>query len=579
MTQFDYEFIRRNPLLAQHMAAHKELGIPDFTEGEGSLGAGVELTKSNAGMIKKKSSKPIYDFASPLATGQSVTAITKTASSDFPRWTIENLRCDITSNSSQLRIQNQSWTLDPVDQLLSIDVYIPFIVTGGNINVTIFNSSNYSGVYTEYSFNPNYLRQGWNSLRMWGGDTVGAAGTGTLALGAGKSNVGGGCDHAAAIGYCEILIQSMNGKTVYIDQARRGAKFTPALVMGFDATGNNSADAVFTKAGGVADVFLQRGVPSYFTATQIYDLQYGGGADEKRKDTLYNDYEWDCINHCWSHGATHPGGSRTVTASRSSNVVTLIYPAGSLELPVGSVFYQTVSGATPADINGRFRCVVASPTTVTYTAAGADGAATGTIKASTLIQDVVTGTDATSQMIIDFEVGALNKAARTRGFYRGLTLGAWPNNSCGDINATKIACDKAGVNYFRGVKGKTVKLSEFGVDNQYNFGSIEMGSGVSATTVTDFKNALLGAIGRGEHLWTFGHHVLDETTLGTSVDLEYPPSSGGNPAPPTTSLVSGWWYLGSIKRFIDEAVLPAVASDGLLLLSPTQWEENLRKIK
>jgi len=551
---------------------------------EGSSGGSGDLipvlSSSRKGVIKKKSSKLIYDFASPLATGQAVTAITKSASSDYPRWAIENLKCDLTSASAQLRIQNQAWTLDPTDMLLAIDVYIPFIVVSPmSINVTIFNSSNYSGVYTEYTFDSGYLRQGWNSLRMWGGDTTGSTGTGTLAAGAGKSNIGGGCNHTAAIGYCEILIQNMNGKSVYIDQARRGAKFTPAIVMGFDATGNNSSDDVFVKTGGVAAAMRERGVTGYFTSTQIYDLQYGGSADDVRKDTLYTDYGWDCINHSWSHGATHPGGSRTVTASRTSNVVTLTYAVGQLELPTGSVFYQTVSGATPADVNGRFRSVITSSTTATYTAAGVDGAATGTIKASTLIQDVVTGTDSVSQMIIDMEVGAINKASRMRGFYRGLSLGAWPNNSCGDIVATKTACDKAGVNYFRSAKGRTVKLSEFGVDNQYNFGSIEMGSGVAATTVTTLKNALLGAIGRGEHLWTFGHHVLDETTLGTSVDLEYPPSSGGNPAPPTTSLPSGWWYLGSIKRFIDEAVLPAVQSDGLLILTPSEWENNLRNVK
>lgn len=47
MARFDYDYIRRNPVLAQHMAAHRELGLPDFTEGVSSARGGAELAAYN----------------------------------------------------------------------------------------------------------------------------------------------------------------------------------------------------------------------------------------------------------------------------------------------------------------------------------------------------------------------------------------------------------------------------------------------------------------------------------------------------------------------------------------------------
>ena len=143
-------------------------------------------------------------------------------------------------------------------------------------------------------------------------------------------------------------------------------------------------------------------------------------------------------------------------------------------------------------------------------------------------------------------------------------------------------CDVAGIRLFRGIKGGTVKISEFGIDNPLQFGSVEMGSGTTATTLQYVKDKLAGAIGRGEHMWTYGHYILDDADPANAayapVDNGYPPGSGGNPNPPAAGAqggVGGYWYYSTLKRFFDEAVQPYVAAGQLEVKRPTDWSLSI----
>ncbi len=348
--------------------------------------------------------------------------------------------------------------------------------------------------------------------------------------------------------------------------------------MGFDATGKDDSDMVFTQSGGVAETLEAAGVKGYFTATYIYDLLYPGAVDMERKSILYDQYGWDALPHFWSHGGSYPGSTWTAsTCSRTSDLVTFTASAAH-NITVGTEFYGLVSGATPSDVNGLQFCKATTSTAVTFTAAGANGSATGTITLSTLNASVINADNSTTRAILRHELVDLVRLIRAKGWVRGAHIGAYANNSVGVMEVTQPICEEAGIKYFRSIKKRTTTVTEFGVDNPLHFGSVEMGSGATATTLTDLKNALAGAIGRGEHLWTYGHYILDETDPANiahvGADLEYAPGQGGNPAPPAVS-DGGWWYLGTLKRFLDESVVPAIAAGDLLARRPSDWAASL----
>lgn len=471
----------------------------------GSSGTVTGLVGTGKGLITKpdtfnqrgnfmlKPSKPLYDITS-ASNVLSVTNTTLQYEGTVRRWGNQTLKVVATADgNTQVRKGSLSLLLDPVDKLLQFGVYIPTIVgTGRVIQVTITNSSSYSANNDTFSFNGNYLRQGWNTIKIWGDDTdsngviTANMGMGKLALGSARKINGTGMNYSLPIGYFEItVISALAGETWYFDQLRLGGKAKTFAIIGFDATSSGSNDAVMTDK--VAPLFASYGYKGYVTATWIYDLMYWGTASDKRMDDLYERFGWDVINHFWNHGPGAPG------------------------------------------------------TTGAYT------------------RDVINADNATTREILRHEIADMQKLILARGFTRARRCGAYPNNSVGELAVHQYACKESGVDFFRGYAGSTIKLTEHGIDNPINFGSIEMGSGARATTVTQFTDALDGAIGRGESLMTYGHYVLDEVTLapGSVVDINSPPGTNGNANPPGSGAeaAGGWWYLGQVKAFLDAVKL------------------------
>lgn len=440
---------------------------------------------------------------------------------------------------------------DPVDKMLTINVYLPFIpVSGGSghsINVVFYAVSGNFANQVTFTFDSGYLRQGWNQLRCYHGDTNGAAGTGTLAAGAGKSVGGTGCDISSAIGYIEVNFTNMTGLSIYMSDICRSAKLANIpVVMGFDATGYAGNDENFITH--LIPLFAQYNMRPYFTQTSIYDMDYQGSSDEVRKRTLYNN-GWSAINHTTNHGASKPGATQTVTLSRTSNLVTVTGVFAATGYTVGEKFYAAVYGSGVTDMNGVFEMTVVSTTTVTYTAAGADGAGSGTITFSTMLKDVINAVNATSTMLADHEIVDCALRMRGLGYTRGANVGAWPNNSCPELTTTIASCQKAGIIAFRGISGGSPKVDEFGIDNPYHFGSYEMGSAGTATTTQGLKDKYLGCKNRGEPFYTYGHYVEVETA---STNLGFAPGQGGNPNPPLTNGgYGGFWYVGQIRLLLE----------------------------
>jgi len=538
------------------------------------------LYRNFTGSLKKLGATA-YDLTTHATVG--VTALTRSLSGDFPRFSTATIKGECTATMSQLRFQGISATADPDDQLLTIDIYIPFhpdefgstrypATTNPTIDIRLCNTTSGTADSWTFSFSAVYLRKGWNTLKMWAGDTVGGAGTGTLAVGASRTVGGAGISFLSPVQYCEVTFNNMSGKTVYVDQLRRGAKAHTKLVMGFDASGSAYNDTIFVDK--VAPLFAQYGTTGYTTLTNIYEMLYSGGQSWLRQIDLYERFGWDVLNHTWSHGATTYGRNQTITASRTSNVVTAV-SAAAHNIPVGTVFWSAIRGSTDAAANGVFKCTITTANNFTYASTGSDGALGGTITWCTFLSEVFDGSDTALQPLLNHEIGDVSRTMRSVGFQRSAHIGAYPNNMVPELTMLKTAAADAGVKLFRAVRSGMCSQNEFGIDNPLNFGSIEMGSGAAGTTTTYVKDKLAGAIGRGDHIWTYGHYVLDETTLGTAVDLEYPPSLGGNPAPPAASLsgTGGWWYLGQIKRFLTESVGPAIASGDLELMTPTQFAD------
>ena len=575
----------------EHIKEHELIAIhnPDRTVVEAKtnpLTGGIEVSaggkrvntfNGGADYITTKGST-LYDITNS-SNVLAVTACTLAYDRTITRWGNVTLKATPSNATSQIRKGTLATTLDPVTQMLSFDVYIPTVVDGSkSISLSLFNTAGWSANNTRWSFNLNALRQGWNTCKCWCGDTTGFDGSGTLSAGVTKTVNGTGFNPLSAIGYFEMDIANMSGLDLYFDQLRNACKAKTALVMGFDATGYNGADNVMTKSGGVAEFMKSAGIPGYFTATYIYDLMYPTAADTLRKEALYRDYGWDALPHFWNHGGSYPGSTFTaLTAARVSNIVTFT-TAAAHNIPTNTEFYALAEGATPSDFNGLVLCKSTGATKITYPATGADGSATGTVTLKTITEKVISADNATTRAILRHELVDLVRLIRAKGWTRAAHIGAYPNNSVGIMEVTQPICAEAGIKYFRSIKKRTVSVTEFGVDNPLHFGSVEMGSGATATTLTDLKNALAGAIGRGEHLWIYGHYVLDETDPANSAhanaNLEYAPGKGGNPAPPAVS-DGGWWYLGTIKRFINEAVLPAVASGSVWPMRPSDWAASL----
>lgn len=522
-------------------------------------------------------SKALFNFGSQANT-LGLTNCTEAFSTTYTNFHSYTRAITVTDNvTSSVAKGSQSLQMDTTDQLLQLDFYLPFAPTTGQyITVTLNNASSFTANNVAFSFDASYLKMGWNSCRMWGGDAAGAAGVGTLAVGMSKTVNGTGFDWTSTIGRFDINFVGMNGLVVYLDSFRRGCKTFPCLVMGFDATGTGAADNTMTEK--VAPLLATAGQTGYFTVTYIYDMVSAGNADYYRKHTLYNTWGWDALNHTWNHGITKPGATATVTLSRTSNVVTATWSAAH-GYTVSEKFYAYVSGATPSDMNGLFEVTPTTTTAATYTAAGANGSGTGTIQLSTIVERVCLTNDSTTQALLRHEIKDIARYIKAEGWQRAAHIGAWPNNSVPHYDLNTNICQEAGIRVFRGANGGTQVFNEAqGLVNPLHVGSVEMGSGSTATTLQYVKDKLTGAIGRGESLWTYGHYILDDTDPANAaylpVDNGLSPGQGSNPNPPSASLqggFGGWWYFSQLKRFIDEAVIPAVNAGTLKVMTPSQW--------
>lgn len=502
-------------------------------------------------------------------------------SSLYSRRSSHTLEVDMTSATADATIE---WTnatgvaADPVDQLLSFDVYIPEIVqslVGGGVGINVFvsNATTYAAPGTLWVLNSNYLRQGWNTITLCGKDADGVIGadrgTGTLPFGQSKAGLGGGATPLVwsnPIRFIQIVFvySAANKRKLYLDsQIRIPAKIRPFVSVGFDSSGSSLADDEFLND--TAPFLARQNIPCYFTMTQVYDAIYMGTQDDARRQTLYSTYGWEAWNHSWSHGASVPGvnyvSGNTLVVSGTGTLATLT--VGSAHgWTIGTRVLISVTGATGAsstNANGVFEATVTTTTAVTYPiTGGTDGTATGTVRASTVFNDVFNSVAVTNQPIVlgaanlaaalNHEIGDINYYGRIKGWLRGSKVHAYPNSSLPDMRLMTVAAAAAGIKLARSVQGTTVRVSEFGVDNPLAMGSIELNSGSTGSTYADVVNAVQGAINRGQGICIFGHYLRNEA-LDAVVNVDSPPGKDGNPAAPGAS-TGLWWYRATFKKLM-----------------------------
>ena len=518
-----------------------------------------------------------------ISTGwtRSGTGVVYRASSLYSRISSHTLEIDMTGATADAQLD---WTnatgvaADPVDQLLSFDIFIPEIVqpqVGGSVALNIFvsNTTSYSGPGTLWLINSNYLRQGWNTIVLCGKDADGSLGSdrgsGTLPFGASKAAAGAGANPlnwSNPIKYMQIVFVyvASNKRKLYLDsQIRIPAKIKPFVSVGFDSSGSNLSDDEFLTD--TAPFLAAQGIPCYFTMTQVYDAIYMGTQDDTRRQALYSTFGWEAWNHSWSHRASVPGvnytSGNTLVVSGTGTLATLTI--GSAHgWTIGQRMLVSVTGATgvsATNANGVFEATVTTTTAVTYAiTGGTDGAATGTVRASTTFNDVFNSVAVTNQPIVlgatnlaaalSHEVGDINYYGRMKGWLRGSKVHAYPNNSLPDMRLMTVAAAAAGIKLARGVSGTTVRVGEFGVDNPLAMGSIELSSGSTGSTYADLVNAVQGAINRGQGICIFGHFLRNES-LDAVVDIDSPPGKNSNPAAPGAS-PGLWWYRATFKKLM-----------------------------
>jgi hypothetical protein len=513
-------------------------------------------------------------------------------SSLYSRRSSHTLLVDMTSASADAVIE---WTnatgvaADPTDQLLAFDVYVPEVVSanvGGTISMAIFvsNATTYAAPGTLWVVNSNYLRQGWNQIVLCGLDADGALdgdrGTGTLPFGMSKAGASGGAsplNWSNPIKFIQITFtyNAANKRKFHLDsQIRIPAKIKPFVNVGFDSSGASLTDDEFLTD--TAPFMQSLGIPSYFTMTQVYDAIYMGTQDDTRRESLYGAYEWDAINHSWSHGASVPGAfyasGNTLVVTGTGTLATLTL-SGAHGWTIGTKVLIAVIGATGAsstNANGVFEATVTTTTAVAYTiAGGTDGTATGTVKASTYLNDVFNTVAVTNQPIIlgannalaalKHEFVDINYYGRMKGWLRGAKFMAYPNNSYPDMKIMEPVAELAGIKLARGLAGSTVRVGEFGVDNPLALGSVELNSGSAGSTYTNIVNAVQGAINRGQGICIFGHFILNEAGIAV-VDPDSPPGKNGNPAAPGPS-TGLWWYRVTFRKLMNHLAARQAAGE------------------
>jgi hypothetical protein len=517
-------------------------------------------------------------------TAIGVTSVTHALANERPRWEPYTRKVTIAASTAEIRFGVSSFTADPVEKSLSIDVYIDqmvseFLVANPFITVNISNTTTLGSNYSRWTFDAGYLRQGWNTLKMRQADTISATpAVGNLPTGcAHPADVGAGFDWLGTGQFISMSFNNMDTFTVHLDALRRPPKAKPVFVIGFDASGASAVDAVFPNK--VAPLFARYGIRSYCTMTYVYDALFAGGAAWQRLANLHNNFGWDVVNHTWNHGATTVG--RIITASTvvrdGANLVTFTATGNHL-FELNRRIRISIQGASPSDYNGIFEATVTGATTFTYTATGAAGSATGTIRAYTFLSEVLSANNAENLRILEHELGDVTRLLSANGFTRGRPVAVMPNNSVPEISLMETVCKNNGIRFVRAWRGGYAFPSEFGIDNPLNFGSFVMDSGASGTQTSFLQAKVQGAIDRGDHIWIFGHFILDDEDPANfalrPVAPDFPPAAGGNPNPPAGVSLSGfggWWYLSQLRTLIEQTVGPAVQRGDLLVMSPSEY--------
>lgn len=514
-----------------------------------------------------------------------VTTMTHVPSNEKTRFSTYTRKSTPSANTlSELRIPNLSMTLDPDDQSLTVPIYIDSQVSSnsdfGATYLIAINLSQGGGSlganFSQWTFGPNYLRQGWNLLKMRAADTVGLAAAGNLPLDCGRTVGGTGVDMSVPITFMSIQMTNMSGVNTYIDNPRRSTKAKPILVLGFDATSASTTDNIFIEQ--VAPLFAQYGAVGYVTFTHIYEAISAGSDTWARIAALQNNWGWEVLNHTWSHGGTEVGRNVTVTITwAAGTLATVTYPAAH-SIPIGKRYKSRIIGSTPTSFNGVQELTATTTTQATFvTAEPTGGTATGTIKLYQFLAEVFNTDTTENRRLLGHELTDTSRLMRASGMGKAAHVVAYPNNSVPELTCLQAVCTDAGIAFGRSTRGGMVFVDEHGVDNPLHFGSWVFDSGTFATTTSQIIAKINAAISRGEHIWLYGHYIQDEATAGGTVNLEYPPGSNGNPAPPGGSLsgTGGWWYLGQLRRIFTECIGPAIAAGTLTPMSPSAWAARL----
>ena len=538
-----------------------------------------------------------------------VTSVTHSLANERPRFETYTRKCVLGADPAEIRFASANIVPDVDDCALSVDIYIEQAIgeyagTNPFITIQISNEINLTNAhYSRWVFNAQFLRQGWNTLKIRRSDTVSStAGAGNLPTGVSHpADVGNGFRWAKDAAYPQpgngtsgiaqfisLTFNTMNGFTVHIDQIRKPARAKTVFILGFDSSGAGSADEVFPNK--VSPLLARWGMKSYCTMTNIYELLFSGGQAWKRMINLYNNHSWDIVNHTWSHGATEVGRVLTLTSltRTGGNLVTGVV-AGGHPFTVNKTFKVNIKGATGASgttMNGNFDITITSTTNFTYTSVGTDGAATGTLLLYTFLSEVFDANDAERVRLLTHEIGDIKRVLEGNGFTRAKTFALMPNNSQAELSLRQTVCNSLGVNYIRGYRGGFTFINEFGPDNPLDMGSMVLDSGPSYTKLSDIKAKCLSAIERGEHLHLFGHFILDDEDPANAaykpVDPDYPPAQGGNPNPPAGISLSGyggWWYYSQLRKLMEDVIGPAIVSGQALGMSLAEYEAYLSGVE
>jgi len=520
------------------------------------------------------------------------TALTHSITNERPRWSTYTRKCVLSANTSEIRfasLPDDTIYADPTDPAFSVAIYIesmPNEFLGASnpfIAVQLSNGTSLGSHFSKWTFNSEYLRQGWNILTMRQSDTISSdsvtASEGNLPTGViHPADAGDGFDWGEPLRFCSIAPSNMDGQTIHIDQLRIPAKAKPVLVIGFDAVGAFPDDDVMRTK--VAPLFAQYGIRSYVTFTNVFDLVYSGGSGWDRMTSLQNTYKWDAIPHTWNHGATVIGRNVTLSSLVFASDVGTATWVNAHSIPLGTVFKAQIRGGSIAAGNILAEFTATTTTAATYTAAGAGtGTSTGTKILNTMLSEVINSDTAENRRLALAELKVNADSLRGTGFARGVTYAAYPNNSVMDLTVLQYAADAAGIRLGRATRGGYCFVDELGIDNPLNFGSFVMDSGTTLATRTSFlQGKVAGAVTRGAHIHIYGHFILDDEDPANAaylpVDPDYPPGQGGNPAPPGGAALSGtggWWYMSQLRDLIEDTVGPLVRSGQMLVMSPSEY--------